>query len=260
MQTALTGSVAPAPAPAPNSTLTNVNNTIITPTPNFNSIDCCQDWSNVDNIMARYKQDRVNILALLVENPAKLAARLWTDNTMLSREKHCRCQMMSKLKVGLETEFSCPGCRALSRLTDLDTKTEMFTIQCGNFNGWNWRIYSHLIGQAFCQLGCGPSERAKQLLRVNQMYRSCCPELNDANKVDYLECDAFTQFTLVSIIWEELGNKHNFPTPYMMTSFICNEMGYLVLENNDNYYQLIKSQNVNGVLSIDKMLKLLLCN
>ena len=156
-----------------------------------------------------------------------------------------------------------PGCRALSRLTDLDTKIDSFTIQCGNFANWNWRIYSHLIGQPFCKLGLGPSERAKQLLKLNQMYRSCCPELADAGKVDYLECDAFTQFTLVSIIWEELGNKHNFPTPYVMTSFICNEMGYLVLENNDSYSTLVKSQTPittasavvvdNNILSINNI-------
>ena len=108
MQTANVNLVVPAPAPTATIPNDSINAITITPTPHFNSIDCCQDWSSVDNIMARYKQDRVNILALLTENPTKLASRLWTDNTLLSMEKHCRCQMMSRLKVGLETEFACP--------------------------------------------------------------------------------------------------------------------------------------------------------
>ena len=207
----------------------------------LNHVTTDQGWASADKMVNRFEEERKNIVALLREDPNKLAAKLWHVNGLLSYEKQCRCQMMSNVKFGMETEFSCIGCRAISRLTDTNGKVKDFNVEVGICAGMNFHIYNLLVGNPVIKLGDGPNARARQLLTSNQLSRSCCPSLVEAGSnesMHYLESDAFTNFVLASMLWEELGNSYAFPVPHVMTGFICNESGYLVLEHNSPIEQI----------------------
>lgn len=224
-----------APAPPPEI------ETIETKVYPLNYVGTDQGWANVDNIITRFEQERKHVVESLQDNPKSLVSKLWCANGLLSYEKQCRCQMMSNIKYGLETEWACIGCRALSRLTDTNSKVKTFTIQAGMYINTVFDIFTYLVGKPTIEIGHGPNERARQLLRNNQLYQPCCPGLTAAASNEntiYCEADGFTNFVLAAMLWEELGYKYSFPVPHVLAAFICNESGYLILEKNLSYSQL----------------------
>lgn len=193
----------------------------------FNDVECVRGWESINTIMENLEKLHENIYQLLREDPQFVADHLWSENGLLSMERNCGCQMISEVRFGPDNEFVCAGCRAVSTVADLNVQTETFEIKIGSYAGWHWRVYPQVVGSTICQLGERPSARISHLLNSQP-----CGRVAD---FQYMKCDQFTNFFLAALLWERLGREKGFSTPHLMTAFVCNEIGYLVLEDNLPY-------------------------
>ncbi len=184
----------------------------------FHEICCIEDNRTADKILDNYVNKANDIVFLMKKDVNKLVSILWKEESPLSIDTSCMCNVGQGDR---RTKYSCFHCKNFNLLTDLRKPilNKPFTIQCGEYLGKQLIVY--------------PFQCTKLYLKYND------------NKVTG---DTFTMKTLINMAINEHFGKVNYSIN-LLTSFICKSNGYFL-------YEYFEKPNIEGVsiLSIFKQI------
>lgn len=244
------------PAPKINNT-SNLNSSI--------DDDCIIDEYDasrtIDDVLDTYHKNNEKILRMIEDNPEKIVSILWTSNSPLVVDSSCLCHM-NKYRAG--TFYSCPSCRIIGRLTDLnpDTINLPFEIEFGEMIGKHLVIVKNNNFNGNIVINQVPKYLLKKLLDNTNNIKACEPGLVDLTEAMYIGSDAMTNEILVTMAVEEkLLYSGIRGVCQIHTAFKCRNDGYILYEspngkNIDNVAEKIDyifdiSNQVNDTSTID---------
>ncbi len=190
----------------------------------YHDFECCEWTRGIDNLLLRYKEDKIRIAHLIENNPDELINSIWKQNSPLAVDNECRCKMGNG---EIRTLFACAQCKNMRRLIDFRSGVvdQPFSIQCGTSTGKKLIISSVEIASSYLSWDDAASVRAKLYLEQYANLTIC-----GTPNITNLRCitgDSFTIKTLItwmiSRIFCEKGLPH---ISTLYTSFICNKVGY----------------------------------
>lgn len=164
------------------------------------------DVQDIDYLMNEFEQDKDNIVYLAKKNPKELVSSIW--NELLAYDNNCHVMMKN-----IEEDIACTHCQHMMQMTDMNQYNvgELFKVTYGKRKGDSMIIVENEIKHVY-------------LKWVSN------------NKI---KGDNFTIKILVTWLVEDLFTSAGLPHALqMVTSFICNHVGY----------SLYKMPNVKGEL------------
>lgn len=209
---------------------------------------------NIDNMLLRFKKDRDYILNLILDNVNKLIIDLWTPASPICFDDKClfnmgRTQQIYTLEERIEGKniinetvlnyYSCPQCRNIRRLVDLDQNKigEPFTIECGNLMGEQMVITETPIEKLFIlnesiPLTVQKVMKSPYFMKLQHCSNSCSSNVCEIKKIkNYIGLDPFSNNMLINFFLNKelskLGIKNVIE---MYTSYVCSGKGYSVYE------------------------------
>jgi hypothetical protein len=191
--------------------------------------DCCEGTTHVDQLLARYQQERNMVVAMMSSDPDTLIKVLWKDDSPLGIDNSCRCQMGAGEP---RSPLSCAQCTNMKRLVRFN-KTgpgTSFLIECGRELGR--KLIFTISPPVVLSLRWAPEsdQRARLLLASHQALLSCgTPPFNGRR----ITGDVFTITTLVSWLVEATLKKYNINVVRRLTAFVCRNTGYSVEDSPD---------------------------
>lgn len=219
----------------------------------YHSVECCDITRGIDNLLARYKQDREQIIKLVETDPDRLVNTLWKHTSPLAIDDGCRCQMG---KGDIRSIFSCAQCKNLRRLIDFKQGGigVPFQIKCGKSIGKNLIIVNNNLCHPYLSWNLDSCNRTKSYLKQYQNIITC-GSLDNTKISDmrFINGDTFTIRTLITWMIQKIFDNKGLPhVPSLHTAFICRGTGYSLYDmpSIGMFYDLTKvpSLNANGYL------------
>lgn len=187
-------------------------------------IECCEWTRGVDNLMARYKQDKDEIINYIESDPEKLLKIIWKQEGPLAIDNSCMCKMG---KGDLRSPFSCAQCKNLKRLVDfkLGAIERPFLIECGQLSGKKMMVSDYEVSEPFLSWNDDAAATAKIYSQKHSDLIAC-----GSSSIDNLKCitgDTFTTRTLIMWMIENMFSVKGLPHYFKLyTAFICKDIGY----------------------------------
>lgn len=169
----------------------------------YSHTSCCLSTRRIDDLFSRFRHEKEQILTSLLSSPETLVDTLWKEKSPLSIDRNCLWgskKFAFPLTTGLRKSYSCPQCRNLDRLVDLQSYSEgqPFLIETGSDVGKSLTLSSTPL----------------DLLALSST-ENC------------LQCDNFTNHILQSWLLEHLIS---FTPRHLVTAFVCADRNCLLQE------------------------------
>lgn len=199
------------------------NNTVV----DYNNVECCEKTRKVDDLLTKYRLERIKTIDLLVTDPGALMERMWAPagkGGLLMVDNNCLCRMG---KGEIRSPFSCAQCKSIGRLMDFGVKQvgETFILECGLEGGRELIVREQTIGGLYLRWDPQADHRNKLYLSSYPAVASCGTETTDNTRC--VVGDSFTTKILTSWIVERVMINKDIPhTLRMHTAFVCRNTGY----------------------------------
>lgn len=224
--------------------------------PFYRNATCCEQTLHVDDMFGQFAREKGKLLDDLLTSPHLLKSTLWQAESPLSIDRACLWKMgetvpsapsvardqyvssyrMMPLTRGTRRSHSCPQCRNMSRIVDLN-KTPIgmpFTIETGNEMGKRFLLNKVPISRLFCDL----KDRQQELsMHSVQHYRRTSSELPEY----LLVSDEFTNNILIAFLLDYLIPESGIASCCsLVTAFVCGNDGYTLNEATLSLEELAK--------------------
>jgi hypothetical protein len=191
------------------------------------NIQYCDETRNVDDMLARFDDDKNVVLGLLKEKPEVLAETLWNERTSpVSIDNHCLCNLGKRQHQYTLEEKLCGKCCSNENIANY-----YMCSQCQNMARLI-NLSPNCLDKAF-YIECGTFASNMLILLESPLKRLCSSHIG--NK--FLS-DDFTNGMLVSWYLDEILNgsavnmKNRIPCVKLLhTAFICRRVGYGLYES-----------------------------
>ena len=191
-----------------------------------NDLDYCEHTRNIDQMLQIFKHQRQYIVEMLSHNPKGFVKTLWTDKSLIPKDRYCLCKMGQFLNHDLESKiinpfdeknsnlnyhYRCSQCRNLSRLITLSPSNlnTSFKIETGKYEGEQFIIHHYFLHDLS--------------LHSNFKYNS-------------IISDKFTNHLLITWCLDELLSqslKYSLNLIHIYTAFICSNSLYTLSDVSD---------------------------
>lgn len=208
----------------------------------YRDVTCCNHTLHVDDMFARFSDEKRTLLFILLSTPNRTPKVLWGNESPLSIDRECMWKMGTHVPSspspardryvinhqtypitrGLRRSHSCPQCRNMERLADFSKHPvgTPFEIEAGNETGKRYVISRTPINLSL-------NFQASSLHPSMQYYYKAHQE-----KPEYvLESDPFTNNILISTLLQYILSHAGIPNCCnLVTAFVCGDTGYTLQE------------------------------
>ncbi len=221
--------------------------------------DLTEQTRNVNDMLRIFTETREEIKTVLETNPQRLSDELWKPYSILSIDKDCLFRMGEKQRLSLDdllkststcdslTNFYiCPMCKNCKRIIDFSKTAPKcsFMIECGDYVGTYLTYTETPVVLYLNYLNCPQSilnvlqnPSFKDLARCSAATCSL-PSVESGDifkniykEIKYLACDKYTNNVLINYYLNSLLTSKDIPNVLKIhISFVCNDMGYNLLE------------------------------